>query len=99
MTLDVKNVKSKLQSLVDPPNHSSTNCSWKIQMNSVKKNPEFKPEVFEFIEHSSSLLLDKFQFKSSEPEINSTLPSTYLHNKVSTASCSPYTTQITPSFM
>ena len=43
-------------------------------MNSIIKDPEIIPQFFEFMEPSSWLIIDKFQFKFTEPEYNITLP-------------------------
>ena len=65
-----------------------------------QKQPEFKPQICEIIEPSSSLLLEKCQIQLTEAEIIITLPSTFLRNtEVSIAKFSLDKTQITSPFL
>ena len=83
--LDKRHGKA-IQILDDPPEYTSKKSSRKIQKKSVIKYPEFMPPKFEIIDPSSTLLLDKSQYKVTEPQNIITLPSTCLHNtKLSTA--------------
>ena len=95
-----KRQRNKLQRLDDPPEYSSKNSSWNVQMSSVRTNRDFKSRISPSDEPSSSFLFDKSQFRLTEPENIITLPSTYLHNtEVSTAYSSLNINQITSSFV
>ena len=96
-----ENGQSKgFQRIDDTPVYSSKSICWKLQKNALSKNLEFTPQISENIELSRLLLIDKCQFKKTEPENFITIPSTYLQNtKVSIASSSMNKNLKTSSFM
>ena len=92
--------RKKFQRLDDLLENFSKSDSFKMQKNSVTKNPDFLPEKFEISEPLSSILIDKSHFKITETENINTLPSTHLHNtKVSISNASLDNNQITSSSM
>ena len=91
--------RKTFQRLDDPRNYSSKNC-WKTQKTFVNKSPEFTPQIFETMQLSSSISIQKCQYKKTEPENFTIFPSIYLHyTKVSTANFSRDNNHVTLSFM
>ena len=90
----------RIQRVDDPPDFSSRNNRRKSQQKSVHKIPESMPQISQFIETSSSLIFDKRQFNSTEPENFITFLSTYLHHrKVSIENSLIDNNHLTLSFM
>ena len=62
MVTGLHNAERAFEHLDDPPDYSSK-TSWKIEKNSINKNPEFMPQFSEINEPSSSKKTDKCQYK------------------------------------